>query len=536
MGPVSFESLARRRLPALALMLALAGAVSAAPPKRVALVIGNGDYPGARLRNPVNDAQAIARRLDELGFTVISRLNADRDDMALSIQKFASQLGGDSVGLFYFAGHGVQARGRNYLIPVDAELSAERALKFEAIDVSAVLEDMEFAGNKLNIVILDACRNNPFERRFRGGSRGLAAIDAARGTMIAYATSPGSVAADGSGANGLYTEELLKALGHPGLKAEEVFKRVRIAVSDRSHGQQVPWESSSLTGDFVFNAADGAPGGMVPSITRSGGEVLFWDSVKDSRDPRAYEEYLNQYPDGTFAGLARLRIETLSESRSGAAAGTAGDHAARIAELLDAAQRDIADRRLTSPPGENAVAKLRDVLALDPDNVDARQGLIRVVDRYVTWANTAMDRAELDKAAGYLQRAESVAPEAASLLLAKARLADEKNRLTRDSDTQRQTEQEAARAAEAERVRQLQHERERRLAEHERLLAQQSFRREFGSEGRVIAASEKGITVELEGQAREIRDFAGDFCQRHAKRSSLVSSNPITHEQSFVCY
>ena len=148
---------------------------------------------------------------------------------------------------------GLQVRGRNYLVPVDAEIDSEASTRVAAVDMDLLLEQMAEAKNRVNVVILDACRNNPFERRLRGASRGLAAVDAARGTLIAYATAPGAVAADGEGANGLYTEELLQALRVPGLKVEEVFKQVRVAVAKRSKGAQTPWESSSLTGDLVVN-------------------------------------------------------------------------------------------------------------------------------------------------------------------------------------------------------------------------------------------------------------------------------------------
>jgi hypothetical protein len=305
-------------------------------PTRVALVIGNGAYPGAPLRNAVNDARSMSDSLARLGFRVITAENAGRDTMQKSILDFAAMLKDDSTGLFYYAGHGVQSRGKNYLLPVDAEVASERALKFEAVNVQAVLEEMAFAGNRVNIVILDACRNNPFERRFRGGSRGLAAIDAARGTLIAYATSPGSVAADGDGDNGLYTAELLAALAVPDLKAEEVFKRVRVAVSDRSGGAQVPWESSSLTGDFVFNrrgeqvrVAAAAPTAAIGSDH----EALFWETIKNSDNPDDFRAYLHQYPEGTFAGLARIRVSALESSARGEKPLGAGDGPLKVALL-----------------------------------------------------------------------------------------------------------------------------------------------------------------------------------------------------------
>jgi hypothetical protein len=283
-------------------------------PSRVALVIGNGAYKEAPLRNPVNDARSMRKRLSALGFDVIAVENADRNAMQKAVLDFTSRLKSESTGLFFYAGHGIQSRGRNYMLPVDAKVEGERELRFEALDVQTVLEELEFAGNRMNIVILDACRNNPFERRFRGGSRGLAAIDAARGTLIAYATAPGAVAADGDGNNGLYTAELLTALSVPDLQVEEVFKRVRVAVTGHTNGAQVPWESSSLTGDFVFNHSETAAVGAAPPLTSSSHEALFWETIKDSKNSEDYRAYLQQFPQGTFAGLALIRLSDLEKS------------------------------------------------------------------------------------------------------------------------------------------------------------------------------------------------------------------------------
>ena len=291
--------------------------------ERFALVIGNADYPTAPLRNPVNDARAMTRALRELGFEVSSLENANKRSMEQAIVSFASRLKEDSSGLFYYAGHGVQVNGRNYLVPVGADIDSEREVRIETVGVHVVLEEMGYAGNRMNIVILDACRNNPFERRMRGGSRGLAAIDAARGTLIAYATAPGSVALDGDGTNGIYTEELLGALRSPGLQVEEVFKQVRVGVARRTSNQQIPWESSSLTGSFVFNGSAGSS----TARSSSGREMdsLFWQSVSGSDNPEAYRAYLRQFPQGTFADLAGLRIlELEAASGSQAASGVSG--------------------------------------------------------------------------------------------------------------------------------------------------------------------------------------------------------------------
>jgi Caspase domain len=297
-------------------LLASAVSVGAQAPReepRIALVIGNSAYPEAPLRNPVNDVRAMAQALRELGFTVLAHENATKRTMETAIVEFGRRLAEGGVGTFYYAGHGLQVRGRNYLVPVDADIDSEAATRIAAVDVELVLEQMTEAKNRVNIVILDACRNNPFERRLRGASRGLAAIDAARGTLVAYATAPGSVAADGDGTNGLYTEELLHALQVPGLKVEDVFKRVRINVARRSKGAQTPWESSSLTGDLVVNATANVTTAAEPAPSAAlDREALFWMSIKDGTDPAAFEAYLKQYPDGAFAPLARQRLASVT--------------------------------------------------------------------------------------------------------------------------------------------------------------------------------------------------------------------------------
>ena len=198
-----------------------------APDKRVALVIGNSNYTNAPvLKNPVNDASDMAKALKKLGFgKVIEVENANKQKMDRAIVNFGAKLSHGGTGLFFYSGHGLQVNGRNYLVPIDAELATEGALRVETTDVDLVMDQMQVAQTRVNIIILDACRSNPFERRFRSMSRGLAPVDdAPEGTLIAYSTSPGKVASDGSGANGLYTAELLKAVSTPGLKAEDVFR------------------------------------------------------------------------------------------------------------------------------------------------------------------------------------------------------------------------------------------------------------------------------------------------------------------------
>ena len=222
--------------------------------KRVALVIGNAGYAVGRLNNPVLDARAMASALRGLGFEVLAREDVDHQKLRRAIADFGERIAGGGVGLFYYSGHGLQVNGRNYLVPVDAELKSERYVAAETVDVDSVLAQMQEAQTRVNIVILDACRNNPFAQRFRSLTRGLAFMDAPAGTYMAYSTAPGSLADDGEpGKNGIYTTELLRTLREPGLKIEDVFKRVRARVQQRTNQRQNPWDASSLTGDFFFD-------------------------------------------------------------------------------------------------------------------------------------------------------------------------------------------------------------------------------------------------------------------------------------------
>jgi hypothetical protein len=273
----------RRAAAALACLAFVAGAALAQParvaadaktaqeskPARVALVIGNAAYKEAPLANTLNDARDVAKNLEAAGFKVLLREDATLKQMQLAIREFGDLLGRKSSGVFYFAGHGVQVRGRNYLVPVDADIAREDEVAFSALDLAAVLEKMDTARNPLNLVILDACRNNPFATKFQLAATGLAQIDAPAGTLIAFSTAPGSVASDGSGRNGLYTQHLLREMVKPGAAVEEVFKGVRAAVRKESGGKQVPWESTSLEAGFTFVEAPRPPPVMVAAASPS---------------------------------------------------------------------------------------------------------------------------------------------------------------------------------------------------------------------------------------------------------------------------
>jgi hypothetical protein len=222
--------------------------------KRIALVVGNANYKVRPLKNSGNDADDVSRSLKATGFEVIDVRDATLPQMRSAVRQFGDRLVNNDVGLVYYSGHGVEVKGRNYFIPVNADIQREDEIADQGLDVSLILEKMSTAGKGVNILIVDACRDDPFGRSFRSSSRGLAQMDAPRGTIIAYATSPGKVASDGDPRerNSPYTKHLVKAMQSPNKPIEQVFKEVRRAVQDETKNQQTPWENTSLSGDFFF--------------------------------------------------------------------------------------------------------------------------------------------------------------------------------------------------------------------------------------------------------------------------------------------
>ena len=300
--------------------------------KRLALVIGNGAYSSAPpLKNPPNDARDMAASLGTLGFEVSSGVNLNQRDMKRLIREFGQKLKSGGSGLFYYAGHGVQSKGRNYLVPVDAEIQSEAEVEDSGVDVGLVLNFMDEAQNGLNIVILDACRNNPFGRSFRSAVEGLAQVDAPTGTLIAYATAPGRVASDGSGQNGLYTSELLKQMRVPGVSVTDMFMRVRAEVMKQTANKQVPWESSSLVGAFYFSGSGGLSNTSgrndkgPPAFNEKSIELNFWDSIKNSTNAEDFNAYLRKYPNGEFADLARIRATNFAKDSNTKTSSSRGD-------------------------------------------------------------------------------------------------------------------------------------------------------------------------------------------------------------------
>ncbi len=299
----------------LAALLAWSGAACAAS-ERVALLIGNNNYQVSPLRNAVNDARDLGEALRELGFKTIVRENTTRQEMIGAIREFGTLVEGAQVALFFYAGHAMQFKERNFLVPIDAMMGSEDDITFTSLEVGQVFDRMDRAKTRFNFVVLDACRDNPFAGNFRLSASGLAQMSAPSGTLIAYATSPGSVAADGFGRNGIYTKHILRQIKVPDLPVEIMFKRVRESVESETKRLQTPWDSSSLKGDFVFNASGKAAfvssaDGSASSDAQLAIEREFWISVRDSNRAQDIQAYLDKYPDGQFVALAKNRLEAV---------------------------------------------------------------------------------------------------------------------------------------------------------------------------------------------------------------------------------
>lgn len=251
----------------IALVISLCPNLCMALEKHYALVIGNSDYAATPLVNPVNDARSMDEVLRELGFDVQMVLNVkNSSDLHTVVKSFATRLGPEDVGLVYYSGHGMQLGGTNYLIPTRARINSEAEIEFEGYSLNRLLSELLSRQNALNVVILDACRDNPFSGSFRSVSKGLAYVSRnIPDCLIAYSTEPGGVASDGDGENGLFTEELINAIRTPEMDLTDIMMSVRERVKKRSNGAQLPWETSLLTKRFSFYK--GIYGGDFPKPT-----------------------------------------------------------------------------------------------------------------------------------------------------------------------------------------------------------------------------------------------------------------------------
>jgi uncharacterized caspase-like protein len=281
---------------------------------RQALVIGNAAYADGALKNPVNDARAMDGKLTALGFKVMQVENLTRQQIGRTLTAFANTLKpGDEVVVFY-AGHGVQVKGINYLPAVDADIQSEEDVALNSLNLNTLMERLDEAKAGLKLLFLDACRNNPYARSLRSNDRGLARVSAApSGTLIHFATRPGSVAADGTGSNGLYTSQLLRFIDAPDLPVETMLKRVSAAVTVESKKQQEPWTEGGIVGEFYFKP--GATATTVkPDLLTSDAQVELqaWTAAQSGNTAAGYSAYLEEYPKGRFAAAARVARAALS--------------------------------------------------------------------------------------------------------------------------------------------------------------------------------------------------------------------------------
>lgn len=366
-GRPAFPQPLRTAAPVLCCLLALF-AVPLAANERIALVIGNSGYDDlGRLANAANDAELMALTLEEVAFNVIKAIDADRDAMADAIEEFGMRLesaGPDATGLFYYAGHGVQFNSVNYLVPVASGIEEATQLDTRALSAQQVLDRMELAANRLNIVILDACRDNPLPASSRSLSRGLARMNPPSGTLIAFSTENNMTALDGvpGEAHSPYAISLAARIKSPGLRLVDVFRRVGADVEEATGGQQRPLFEDRVRGDpFFFLAGDPAERPQIPN------------------EPSA-------------------PVEPVLAASS------------RIAALLDLAERSLSENRLTTPAGDSAYYYYQQVLAVDPTDTDAHAGIGRVAEAYVSLARGAIRNGDRENAQRFLNILVSLSP------------------------------------------------------------------------------------------------------------------------------
>ena len=421
-GAAQRAARAPARLMALLCLIGLASQAAQAE-SRVALVIGNAGYTFNPLKNPRHDAELMTRTLSGLGFEVLSVYDAAAPEMRKAVTDFGRRLQApDTVALFYYAGHGVQADGENYLIPLGAGIANMNEVAINAISLSDVLKSMARSNTRMNIVILDACRDNPFAatsvtssiETTRGlGTGGLAPAVAPSGTIIGYATAPGQVSRDGEGDHSPYTAALAASMPAPGLTVEDVFRNARRQVLDVTGGKQTPWEHSSLIGEFYFNRkssdrfAGAPPGGTDPATQLRLSELEAWEKIKDITEAAVLKAHIARFPDGLFAELASVKIARLqtpgdikpwesSVITGDIARDAAAEDAAVIYERavkLDAAASTNDDRaKVTKLYGEAAMLGLPSAMYSYGRAYDNGRGVTKNLNEAARWYGLAADK------------------------------------------------------------------------------------------------------------------------------------------------
>jgi Caspase domain len=324
--PKSLVRAAADPLPAAATANGSASPTLSGPEQRVALVIGNSNYQSVTpLPNPDNDAQSMAQFLNSAGFEVVEATDLTQNDMIKVVQDFSARVsahGPNTVAMIYYAGHGVQLAGENYLVPVDAKISSPADLVNDSVRLVDVMATLEAIPSRMRIVVLDACRNNPFPT-INDAGRGLAIVDAPNGSIVGYSTAPGAEAQDGAAGHSPYTSAFLRLAREPNLPIEQLFKRIRLEVNHSTEGQQTPWESSSLTSDFYFFgdtavAATRPPahGPIVQMASNLPGRSVrqAYDYVLSEGSPEYYQEFVTLFPYDPLCDRIRWLLHNLVEA------------------------------------------------------------------------------------------------------------------------------------------------------------------------------------------------------------------------------
>lgn len=435
---------------ALAALLPLALPALAANAERMALVIGNSAYPAASLPNPKNDARAVAELLKKAGFQVDMRIDTARGDLVQSIGRFGLALRDPQVkfAVFYYAGHGLQQDWRNYLVPVDAKVGSATDVQKQTVDVSELMRYMNEARGRSYLVILDACREDPFVGMYRPPAKGLSPFDAPSGSLLAYATAPGQLAYDGKGSNGLYTKHLVRELAAPDVSLEDAFKRVRLNVRMESEGRQIPWESTSLEQDVMLFPQRKAKLSDAELERRFEQELADWSKVRNSNNIAGLTDFIRAYPSGNASELAQARLNRLLEEEL-----RKGDHLRRDAARQRAAEAEAQRLKAEAAERERQQAAQRDAARLAAEREEA----VRLAAAEAKALKLAHEQAEAQKREADRRDALRIAQQRAADAEARQRRAEQQERdaaaaQAHKADTARVEIERLASAADAQRI------------------------------------------------------------------------------------
>ena len=351
---------------------------------RLALVIGNSGYQfTSPLKNPANDADLISSKLREIGFEVLTNKDVTLSGTQQLINEFARKIksiGDDGIVMFYYAGHGIQFNGENFIVPVDANLQSDTDIILQGVNTSIILKIIELSGAKTNVIVLDACRNNPFTAVSRSVAKGLARMDSPSGSFIAYSTAPGQIALDGTGKNSPYTQALAEFITDPSLTLEAVFKKVRRKVYFQTDKKQTTWESTSLIDEvYLVDRGTDAPDRKARKETRPVSVVKeenFWNQIRDKADPQLFQTYLQMFPDGAHREIALAQLPRTND-------------VTKFTKPLTQ-KFDFSDEEL-----EAKFDKFDDILSLLTDK--STQRAIMSYDRYLSWCCKNLQRGPTGK-------------------------------------------------------------------------------------------------------------------------------------------